>query len=114
MYAQNQSIKDQRGKKGETPKFYLPLDDLAIELTRHAQVMGSVLKTYRLYGKEELDEHYIVLSGGINIQDPFDHIVRSPGTSNLRPGGGMSQDKGVSLATIILHSTYTGDNGKMV
>jgi len=92
-------------EKGETPKFYLPSDDLAIELTRHVKVMGSVLETDILYRKEDLDEHYLVLSRGINIQDPFDHIVHSPGTSNLRLGGGVSLDKGVSLATNILHST---------
>jgi len=75
---------------------------------------GQCTEDGQTYGKEELDEYYIVLSGGIYIQDPFEHIVHSPGTSNLRPDGGVSQDKGVTLATIILHSTCTGDGGKMV
>ena len=59
----------------EIPKFHLPSDDLAIELTCHAGVMSSVLKIDRLYRKEDLDEHYIVLNGMSNIQDLFNHYV---------------------------------------
>jgi len=33
----------------DTPKFYLLADNLALELTHHADVTGSVFKTDRLY-----------------------------------------------------------------
>ena len=55
-----------------TPKFYLPIDDLTLELTHHDEVMGSVSKTVRLYKIEELEEHYIMVSGIPMVQDPFD------------------------------------------
>ena len=45
------------------PKFYLPMENIVLELIHHAERMDSVLKTDRLYKMEDMEEHFIVLSG---------------------------------------------------
>ena len=44
----------------DAPKFNMPVNDLALELTHHVNVVGSVLKTDGLYRMDELEEHYSV------------------------------------------------------
>ena len=59
----------------DTFRFYLPMDSLVLELTHHANIMGSVLKTDRVYDMEDLEEYYVMLNVIPIVQDPFNYLV---------------------------------------